>query len=63
VFAASCRVFANLALACQRRGSDTLVNIEDLQGGAGGDTLNRDGNDNQLLGEAGTDTLAGGDAR
>ncbi len=41
-------------------GNDTLVNIENLTGGAGGDTLTGDGNVNVLNGGAGNDVLDGG---
>ncbi|WP_374471143.1 hypothetical protein [Phenylobacterium sp.] len=44
------------------QGVDTLVNIENLFGGAHNDALTGDGGSNFLLGRAGDDTLAGGGA-
>ncbi|CAN7486531.1 T1SS-143 repeat domain-containing protein [Neorhizobium sp. LjRoot104] len=41
-------------------GTDTLVDIENLTGGAGNDILAGNGNDNILKGGAGSDTLLGG---
>ncbi|MCQ1766605.1 VCBS domain-containing protein [Neorhizobium galegae] len=41
-------------------GTDTLVDIENLVGGAGDDILAGDGNDNVLRGGAGSDALLGG---
>jgi Ca2+-binding RTX toxin-like protein len=40
---------------------DSLVNIENLFGGAGNDTLSGDAKGNSLSGYSGNDTLAGGD--
>ena len=40
-------------------GSDTLISIENVIGGAGNDTINGDGNNNVLTGGAGNDTLIG----
>lgn len=41
-------------------GSDTLINFENLTGGAGNDTLTGNAQDNILFGGAGNDTLSGG---
>ena len=41
-------------------GSDTLLNIETVIAGSGGDTLIGDENQNSLLGGGGDDTIAGG---
>ena len=41
-------------------GTDTLIDIENLIGGAGNDTLTGDGNSNLLDGGAGDDTIKGG---
>jgi Ca2+-binding RTX toxin-like protein len=42
-------------------GKDTLVNIEDVTGGAGNDTLVGNGGNNVLIGNDGNDTITGGD--
>lgn len=42
-------------------GTDTLVSIENVIGGAGADNITGDGNANRLEGGAGADTIDGGD--
>jgi len=42
--------------------TDTIMNIEDVWGSPGGDTIKGDANENILLGDAGDDTIYGGAA-
>ena len=41
-------------------GTDVLINIQNVTGGAGNDTIIGDGNDNVLTGGGGNDNLSGG---
>ncbi len=59
---ATSAVTVNLSLGTASGGSgnDTLIGIENVSGGAFGDTLIGDANNNQLSGNLGNDTLTGG---
>ena len=61
--ATSASATVNLATglaSSSQTGSDTLINVENVIGGSGANTLTGDGGDNVLTGQGGTDTLAGG---
>jgi Ca2+-binding RTX toxin-like protein len=50
------------AASSAQTGSDALISIENISGGAGGDIIVGDANVNRLLGNGGADTLDGGSA-
>jgi Ca2+-binding RTX toxin-like protein len=61
VFSGSLAAIANLALgSATGYGTDTLINIENLTGGAGADRFTGNSSANMLIGDAGNDTLLGG---
>jgi Ca2+-binding RTX toxin-like protein len=63
-YSGSAAVTVDLSIAVAQdtkgHGWDTLVDIENLEGGSGADTLIGNGGDNKLSGSAGSDTLKGG---